>query len=222
MTEKLRTGTPAANNTGSEQHPTVPARPLRADARRKRDAILSAAVDVFSERGVDIALDDVARRAGVGIATLYRHFPSREALITGAYIREIDLLCDGVEDLLATMPANEAIVAWMQRFVGYVAGKPGMALALKSIVVATDAAALQASHDRIYAALGQFLDAGQRDGIIRGDASPEDLANALSGISLANSQPGTQERANRIIALLVDGLRYSTTGTTRTRRPSRR
>jgi AcrR family transcriptional regulator len=195
--------TTEASSTDSTATP----KPLRADARRKRDAVLAAAVDVFSERGVEIALDEVARRAGVGIATLYRHFPTREALITGAYVREIDLLCDGVDDLLATLPTDEAITAWMQRFIGYVAGKPGMSLALKSIVSATDAAALRASHDRIHAALGRLLSAGHRDGSIRSDVSPEDLANALSGISLANSQPGSQDRANRVIALLVNGLR---------------
>ena len=127
-------------------------RPLRADAQRKRDAVLVAAVEVFAERGVDIALDEVARRAGVGIATLYRHFPTREALITGAYLREIEQLCDGVDDLLAELPPDRALVAWMRRFVGYVAGKPGMALALKIIVTTTDAIAVQASHDRVYAA----------------------------------------------------------------------
>lgn len=190
---------------------TGEARPLRADARRKRDAILVAAVEVFAERGIEIALDEVARRAGVGIATLYRHFPTREALITGAYLREIELLCDGVDDLLAAMPADEALVAWMQRFVGYVAGKPGMALALKSIVTTADTAALRASHDRVYAALSQLIEAGQRDGVIRADASSEDLANGLSGVSLANSQPGTEERANRLIVLLVDGLRHNAT-----------
>jgi AcrR family transcriptional regulator len=184
------------------------ARPLRADARRKREAILAAAVDVFAERGVEIPLDDVARRAEVGIATLYRHFPTREALITGAYVREIDLLCDGVDDLLARMPADRALVAWMQRFIGYVAGRPGMALALKSIVTATDAAAVQSSHDRIYAALGRLTEAAERDGLIRSGVAPEDLANALSGISLANSQTGTRDRADRLVSLLVDGLRY--------------
>ncbi|MET7396651.1 TetR/AcrR family transcriptional regulator [Dactylosporangium sp. NPDC005572] len=181
---------------------------MRADARRKRDAILAAAVGVFAERGVDIALDEVARRANVGIATLYRHFPTREALITGAYVREIELLCDGVDELLAELPPDEALAAWMRRFIGYVAGRPGMALALKSIVLSTDAAAMQASHDRIYAALGVLLDAGRRAGVLRADAAAEDVANALSGISLANSAPGTQERAGRVIGLLVDGLRY--------------
>jgi hypothetical protein len=108
------------------------------------------------------------------------------------------------------MPADEAIATWMRRFVRYIAGKPGMALALKSIVHTADAAAVRASHDRIYAALGQLVAAGQRDGVIRADASPEDLANALSGISLANSQPDSRERADRLIALLVDGLHYGT------------
>ncbi|WP_219462357.1 TetR/AcrR family transcriptional regulator [Nonomuraea rhizosphaerae] len=193
----------------TEEHVSGEGRPLRADARRKREAILTAAVDVFAERGIDIALDEVARRAGVGIATLYRHFPTREALITGAYVREIDLLCDGVDDLLAAMPADEALIAWMQRFVGYVAGRPGMALALKSIVTTTDAQALKASHDRVHSALALLVGAGQRDGLIRADASSEDLANGLSGVSLANSQPGTRERADRLIVLLVDGLRHT-------------
>jgi AcrR family transcriptional regulator len=202
MTAEQTGARPAANG----------ARPMRADARRKREAILAAAVEVFTERGVDIALDEVARRAEVGIATLYRHFPTREDLITGAYVREIDLLCDGVDELLATMPADRALVAWMQRFVGYVAGRPGMALAVKSIVCATDAAALESSHDRVYAALGQLKDAGVTDGVFRSDISPEDLASTLSGISLANSQPGTEDRANRQISLLVDGLRYGAAG----------
>jgi hypothetical protein len=83
---------------------------------------------------------------------------------------------------------------------------------VKSIVSATDAAALQASHDRVYAALGQLKDAGVTDGVFRSDVSPEDLASTLSGISLANSPPGTQERANRQISLLVDGLRYGAAG----------
>ena len=182
---------------------------MRADALRKREAILTAAVEVFAERGVDVALDEVARRAGVGIATLYRHFPTREALITGAYVREINALCDGVDDLLAAMPADEALETWMRRFIGYVAGKPGMALAVKSVVHA-DPATMLASHGRIYAALGQLVAAGQSSGLVRPDASAEDLANALSGISLANSLPGTEERANRLIALVVDGLRHGT------------
>jgi AcrR family transcriptional regulator len=192
--------------TGSE-------RPMRADARRKRAAILAAAVPVFAERGVDVALDEVARQAGVGIATLYRHFPSREALIAGAYLREIDDLCDGIDELLRDQPPERALVSWMQRFVGYVAGKPGMALALKSIVSASDAAGLQASHDRVYAAIGRLVAAGEEAGVFRRGVGAVDLANALSGISLANSAPGTEERANRLIELLVDGVRFGAPAT---------
>lgn len=183
-------------------------RPLRADARRKRDAILAAAVDVFLERGVDVALDDVAKAAGVGIATLYRNFPTREALITGAYLREVDNLCDGVDALLSELPADEALISWMQRFIGYTAGRPGMSVALKSIVFATDSSAGSTSHERIYGALRQLVAAGEESGVIRGGVVADDLAGALSGFSLITGQPGSQERANRLVTLLVDGLRY--------------
>ncbi|MFD8963390.1 TetR/AcrR family transcriptional regulator [Streptomyces sp. NPDC059568] len=182
-------------------------RPMRADARRKRDAVLAAAVDVFVERGVNVALDEVARRAGVGIATLYRHFPTREALITGVYVREIDLLCDGVDALLAELPPDEALITWMQRVIEYVAGKPGMPVALKAIVVATDSDAAQNSHQRIYAALRQLMNAAADAGIIRTDITVDDMAGALSGLTLISGQPGSQARSNRLVALLVDGLR---------------
>jgi len=181
---------------------------MRADARRKREAILLAAVEVFADHGVDIALDEVAKRAGVGIATLYRHFPTREALITGAYVREVERFCDGVEDLLAKMPADQALITWMQRITGYVAGKPGMSLALKSIVMSTDAVALEASHERIFAAVRLLVTAGVDSGVIRSDVLPEDVAGALSGISLTTGQPGSRERANRLVVLFVDGLRH--------------
>jgi len=184
------------------------ARPMRADARRKREAILLAAVEVFGEHGVDIALDEVARRAGVGIATLYRHFPTREALITGAYVREVERLCDGVEDLLAKMPADEALITWMQRITGYVAGRPGMSLALKSIVMSTDAVALEESHNRIFAAVRRLVTAGVDTGVMRSDVLPDDVAGALSGISLTTGQPGSRERADRLVVLFVDGLRH--------------
>ncbi|HET6295977.1 MAG TPA: TetR/AcrR family transcriptional regulator, partial [Kribbella sp.] len=160
------------------------------------------------DHGVDIALDEVAKRAGVGIATLYRHFPTREALITGAYVREVERFCDGVEDLLAKMPADQALITWMQRITGYVAGKPGMSLALKSIVMSTDAVALEASHERIFAAVRLLVTAGVDSGVIRSDVLPEDVAGALSGISLTTGQPGSRERANRLVVLFVDGLRH--------------
>ena len=169
---------------------------------------MAAAAEVFLERGADIALDEVARHAGVGIGTLYRHFPSREALLAGAYVREVNLLCDGVEALLAAQPADQALITWMQRFIGYVAEKPGMAVALKSIVHTTHSAAGEASHQRIYTALRQLVHAAESSGAIRAGARSDDLAGALSGLSLITNQPGSRDRANRLVTLLVAGLRY--------------
>ena len=179
---------------------------MRADARAKRAAVLTAAVDVFTERGVDTALDEVARRAGVGIATLYRHFPTREALITGAYVQQIGVLCDGVEELLEVLPPDEALIIWMQNFVGQVAGQPGMAQALKTVVLATDHDAVALSHTKIYTALEELLDAGVEAGLFRTDVSVDDLAGALSGFSLSVGSPGSQDRANRLIRLFIDGV----------------
>jgi AcrR family transcriptional regulator len=107
------------------------ARPLRADAQRNRDALLEAASAAFAENGVDTSLEDVAKRAGVGIGTLYRHFPTRDALIEAAYRRGVEQLCDAADELRATHPGDEALELWMQRFVGYVATKRGLAGALK-------------------------------------------------------------------------------------------
>ncbi|NEA31123.1 TetR/AcrR family transcriptional regulator [Streptomyces sp. SID13031] len=181
---------------------------MRADARAKRDAILAAAVEVFAERGVDIALDEVARRAKVGIATLYRHFPTREALITGAYLQEISTLAGGVEELLAEMPADEALVAWMQQFIGYVSNRPGMAQAVKAVVMATDADAVRVSHLRVYGALESLLEAGVEARLFRSDVPVDDVAGALSGFSLSVGTPGSKERADRLVRLMVDGLKY--------------
>lgn len=180
---------------------------MRADARAKRAAVLTAAVEVFTERGVDIALDEVARRAGVGIATLYRHFPTREALITGAYVQQIGVLCDGVDKLLTDLPPDEALIAWMENFVGQVAGQPGMAQALKTIVMSTDHDAVQLSHAKIYTALEELLDAGVDTGLFRTDVTVDDLAGALAGFSLSVGSPGSQDRANRLIRLLIDGVK---------------
>ncbi|TCN39130.1 TetR family transcriptional regulator [Kribbella orskensis] len=192
----------------SDTSDPVGGRRLRADARAKREAVLAAAVEVFAERGVDIALDEVARRAKVGIATLYRHFPTREALITGAYVREIGALCDGVEELLGEMAPDEALISWMQRFIGYVSGRPGMAQAVKAVVVATDSTAVQLSHVKVYAALEAMLEAGIEAGLFRSDITVDDVAGALSGFSLSVGSPGSKERADRLVRLLVDGLRY--------------
>ncbi|MEU6343955.1 TetR/AcrR family transcriptional regulator [Streptomyces sp. NPDC046977] len=188
------------------------ARPMRADARRKREAILAAAGEVFLERGIDVALDEIARRAGVGIGTLYRHFPTREALVVGAYVHHMDMLCDEVDGLLSELPPDKALVTWMQRFIGHAAEQPGMAVALKAVVHAADSEAVRAGHERVFAALRTLLDAAERAGTIRPGVLADDLAGALSGFSLITGRPGSRERSDRLVALLVDGLRLGAPG----------
>jgi AcrR family transcriptional regulator len=180
---------------------------LRADARRNRDALLVVAAAQFAERGVDASLEDIARRAGVGIGTLYRHFPSREALIADVYRREVDLLCGGVDELLATLPADEALAEWMRRFVGYVATKRGLAVALKSMV--NDNSELFAqSRTHINESMARLVHAAVEAGLVRSDADPEDVLRGMSGFCLFSDQAGWQEQAQRLVALLVDGLRF--------------
>jgi AcrR family transcriptional regulator len=183
------------------------ARPLRADARRNRDALLVAAAAQFAERGVEAPLEEIARQAGVGIGTLYRHFPTRDALIADVYRREVDLLCGGVDELLATLPADEALAQWMRRFVGYVATKRGLAVALKAMV--NDNSELFAqSRVHINESMARLVHAAVEAGLVRTDADPEDVLRGMSGFCLFSEQAGWQEQAQRLVTLLVDGLRF--------------
>ncbi|MDT4937232.1 MAG: hypothetical protein QOG80_903 [Pseudonocardiales bacterium] len=186
-------------------------RKQRADAKRNHDALLIAAGAAFAERGIDASLEDIARRAGVGIGTLYRHFPTRDALNEAVYRREVETLCDGVEPLLAANPPDVALREWMNLFAGYVAKKRGMAAALKSALGA-DNELFTFSHRRIRDALGALVTAAVDSGSIRPDAEPEDLLRAMSGICMASDLPGG-DRTGRLIDLIVDGLRYGAPST---------
>jgi AcrR family transcriptional regulator len=161
---------------------------------------------------VDASLEEVAKRAGVGIGTLYRHFPTRDALVEAVYRREVEQLCDAASELLATRPADQALAEWMQRFVAYVATKKGLATALKS-VIAADSELFTYTHQRIRGAAESLVEAAARDGSIRSDVDPADLLRAMSGVCLVSSPPGWQdagwqEQACRVTRLLMDGLRY--------------
>src|SRR5690242_5861879 len=102
-------------------------RAQRADACRNRDRLLEVASDVFGACGVEASLEKIAKEAGVGIGTLYRHYPTRDALVEAVYRHNVELLCEGAEQLSAALPPDEALAQWMQRFVGYVATKKGLA-----------------------------------------------------------------------------------------------
>lgn len=182
-------------------------RPQRADARRNRDHLVATAAALYDARGVDVPLDEIARTAGVGIGTLYRHFPSRDALIEAVYRREVELLTTGVDELLVEHAPDEALAVWMSSFAGYVARKRGMATALKSVLGA-DSELFAESHDRIVTAITKLLDAAVATGAIGSDVDPKDLLRAMGGICLANDTPDWADRTGRLVNLLVDGLRY--------------
>lgn len=182
-------------------------RPLRADARRNREQLLDAANAAFAEAGTGVALEEIARRAGVGIGTLYRHFPTREALIEAAYRHELAQVADTADALLAEGGRGDALLeAWFGRFLGYAAAKRGMGEAIRSIVAATPELRGEA-YDVLLGAIGRLVAAGIADGSIRADARADDVMRATSAVWLIPMEPGWQDQAGRVLSLLLDGLR---------------
>jgi AcrR family transcriptional regulator len=182
-------------------------REQRADARRNRDRLLEVASEAFARDGIDTSLEEIARTAGVGIGTLYRHFPNRDALLEAVFRRNVDDISDQADELLATLPADQALAQWMARFVRYVATKKGLAMHLKS-VVSHDAEIFAYSHGRMNTAMRRLVEAGQREGTIRPDVDYEDVLRGLSGVCMMSDAPGWQDQACRVSGLLMDGLRF--------------
>lgn len=182
-------------------------RPLRADARRNRDALLAAAVHAFAAEGPDVTLESVAAAAGVGIGTLYRHFPTREALVEAAYRNELARLCDSAAELLRALPPDRAVRAWMDRFVDYAVTKRGMADALRALIAAGGNPFAQ-TRDRLLGALRSLLDAAVAAGTVRADVVPADLLATLGGVSMAAGDAAGRDQASRVLDLVMDGLRY--------------
>jgi AcrR family transcriptional regulator len=178
----------------------------RADAVRNRERVLEAAKAVFSAGGTDASLDAVARRAGVGIGTLYRHFPTREALYEAVYRREVEQLADLAEHLKDEPKPVEALRRWLRSNVEFVATKKGMTTALA--LAAQGSPELKSySLDRLSNAVGALLDRAIAAGEIRSDVSPEDLIRALVGMCYVHDQPGWQSAVLRLLDVFVDGLR---------------
>ncbi|TDW71463.1 TetR/AcrR family transcriptional regulator [Kribbella pratensis] len=180
-------------------------RPLRADAQRNRAQILDAAARSFSKCGLEATLEGIAKDAGVGIGTLYRHFPTREALIEAAYRSELAAVCDAAVELLAKLPPAEALRAWMDRFIDYMARKLGMADALRA-VIASGADPYAHSRDLLVGAITPILEAGAAAGDLRSDITADDVLISLTGVGLAASD--RREQADRLLNLLIDGMRY--------------
>jgi AcrR family transcriptional regulator len=182
-------------------------RPLRADARRNRDALLAAAAQAFAAEGPEATLEAIAAAAGVGIGTLYRHFPTREALVEAAYRNELARLCDSAEELLATLAAAQAVREWMERFVDYAVTKRGMSDALRALIAA-GGNPFAHSRDLMLKALQTLLDAATAAGTVRPDVAPADLLATLSGVSMVAGDEAGRAQARRVLDLVMDGMRY--------------
>jgi AcrR family transcriptional regulator len=177
----------------------------RADAVRNRERVLEAAKAVFSAGGPEASLEAVARQAGVGIGTLYRHFPTREALFEAVYRREVQQLADLADTLEAQAPV-EALRLWLRSNVELVATKKGMLKALA--LAAYSSPQLYAySFERLTAAAGGLIERAVAAGEIRGDIGSEDLLRALIGMCYMHDQPGWQASVLRLLDVFVNGLR---------------
>lgn len=182
-------------------------KPLRADAQRNRDRLVEVAATAFAEQGVDASLEEIARQAGVGIGTLYRHFPTREHLVEVVYRREVEALCAAADDLASHHSADMALEQWMQRFVDYIATKRGLAASLR-ILFNTNSAVFSDLSGRVSLALRQLVEAAAAEGSIRGDVDSSDVLHALGGIYSAPDTKDWRDRSRRLVKLLMDGLRF--------------
>ncbi|WP_293902073.1 TetR/AcrR family transcriptional regulator [Phenylobacterium sp.] len=185
--------------SGAERKP-------RADALRNRELLIEAAKAGFAETGPDVTLEEIARRASVGIGTLYRHFPTRDAIVEAVYRRELQQLAEAATRLQASLPAAEALRQWMGVFVDYIATKKIIASALGSIVGGASEL-YAASGVLINGAMSELVQGAVGAGEIRPDADPADLLRALVGFTYGATGPGWQASALRLIDILMDGLR---------------
>jgi len=178
----------------------------RADAQRNRERVLEAAKAVFSAGGADASLEAVARRAGVGIGTLYRHFPTREALYEAVYRREVEQLGEFADQLKSEPSPVEALRRWLRSNVEFVATKKGMSAALALAAHGKTSELSAYSFERLTRAVGALLSRAVAAGEIRADVTPEDLLRALVGMCYLHDQSGWQASVNRLMDVFVDGL----------------
>jgi AcrR family transcriptional regulator len=179
-------------------------RPKRADARRNYDALIAAAGEAFAEDGADATMEDIARRAGVGIGTLYRHFPTRPKLLEAVYMEEVDALCRSAHDF-AELEPFEALVRWLERFVDYLATKRVLAGQLSSSMGGKPEVFKGAK--RAMTAAGEpLLERAQAAGQVRPDARFDDVLQMTMGIAQIHAADRTS--VDRILEIALDGLRY--------------
>lgn len=197
----------AADEPADHAEPAPPtARPARADAQRNMSALLKAALEVFTASGVDAPVREIAVRAGVGVGTLYRHFPQRSDLVAAVFRAEVDACADAAPVLAAAHPPGEALVLWVHRYAGFIAAKRGLAAALCS-----GDPAFVASPDyfraRLLPALKALLAAAAAAGEARDDVDPDDLLRAVGRLCM-HTRGESPETTRRMVDLVVDGMRF--------------
>jgi AcrR family transcriptional regulator len=202
---------------GTEQSP---AEPLRSNARRNRERILQEA-HIALTTSSDASLNSIAKKAGVGIATLYRHFPSREALVLAVYRHEVEQLVEAAPRLLKTHPPIEALREWMDRFADYGMTKAGLAGALSAAISANEGLAVDA-YGPISKALSQLLEANEHAGTIRPGLDPDDVLLMMSFVWRIDPKSDWRPRAGRLLDLLIHGLRADTLASRTSRQRTRR
>jgi AcrR family transcriptional regulator len=184
---------------------TLIARPKRADARRNYEKVLAAAREAFAESGESTSLEEIARRAGVGIGTLYRNFPNRQALLEALYVGEVEEVCRVAAELDAASDPWEALSSWFERFIGYIATKQALASELLNYLE-KDAPLFTGCRELLWAAGEPLLKRAQESGVVRPDVSIGDVIQMVVGIAkIPTSEPG---QAEHIVRVALDGLRY--------------
>jgi len=178
-------------------------RPMRADARRNYDKLIAAGREAFTEEGSSASLEEIARRAGVGIGTLYRHFPSRQDLLEAVYVEEVETLCRSAHDFSSQAPWD-ALDSWLHQFVGYMATKQALAEELFAYLD-RDADVFKRCSSAFYDAGGPLLERAQRAGVARSDTDITDVVRMVAGISKIPS--ATPEQIHRVLGMAIDGLR---------------
>ena len=181
-------------------------RKLRTDAQRNRERILEVAKQAFTRSGANTSLDDIATQAGVGAGTLYRHFPTRDALLEAVYRTEVEKLAAAERELSEKLPPVEALRAWMLLFVDYIAAKQIIAPALNTLI-GGPSKVYEASRAQVQGAIHSLVQRAIKSGDIRGDLDPFDLLRALIGVSNVASSPDWQQSARRLVDILITGSR---------------
>jgi AcrR family transcriptional regulator len=196
--------------------PSPPSRKPRADAKRNRERILDVAKEVFTRDGASASLDDIARRSGIGNATLYRHFPTRDDLIEAVYRSEVEKLAAAEQRFAATMPPLDALRAWMLLFIDHVAAK-ALIIPAMNTVAGGSMRMIEGSRSLIHAAFVAAVKRAIASGDLRSDTDPNDFVRALVGTFHTTALPGWEPSARRLVDILIAGSRSTKTRSSRQR-----